>query len=75
MVIIFFDIEVIVHKEVVRQAKQLFPHTTVALYGECLKMCGDFVPNFGDKRTGSCIKAEYRLTLPFSQGNFWPNAT
>jgi hypothetical protein len=30
------------------QAKQSIPHTTVTFYGDCLKMCEDFAPNFGD---------------------------
>jgi hypothetical protein len=34
------------------QAKQSFAHTTVAFYSTCMKMCDDFYPNVGDKRTG-----------------------
>jgi hypothetical protein len=30
------------------QTKQLVPHTTV-FYSDCMKMCEDFTPNFGDK--------------------------
>jgi hypothetical protein len=32
-----------------RKAKQTIPHATVTFYGDCVKMCEDFVPNFGDK--------------------------
>jgi hypothetical protein len=27
----------------------------MTLYGDCVKICEDFLPNFGDKGTGSCI--------------------
>jgi hypothetical protein len=47
------------------QAKQSILHTTVTFYGEWVKMCEDFAPNFGDKRT-SCCMTTHRLTLPFS---------
>jgi hypothetical protein len=30
-------------------------HTNVTFYGDCLKICEDFSPSFGDKRTGCCI--------------------
>jgi hypothetical protein len=48
----------------------LFPHTTVTFYGDCVKMCKDFAPKFGDKRTGCCITTMHHLKLPFSPGNF-----
>jgi hypothetical protein len=32
------------------QAKYSIPHTTVTIYGDCVKMCEDFDPNFGDKK-------------------------
>jgi hypothetical protein len=73
MLIIFFDIKRIVHKELFRpnwQAKQSIPHTTVPFYGDCMKMCEDFNRNFGDK-TGCCIKKMRRFTLNFSPGNFY----
>jgi hypothetical protein len=39
----------------------------VAFYGECVKMCEGFAPNFGDKRVGCCccIKTTHRLTIAF----------
>jgi hypothetical protein len=37
------------------QNKQSLPHTTVAFYSECMKMCEDFPLNIGDKRNGCCI--------------------
>jgi hypothetical protein len=48
--IIFFDI-----KNLSRQAKQSTPHTTVTFYEDCVRMCEDFTPNSGNKRTGCCI--------------------
>jgi hypothetical protein len=55
------------------QANKSILHTTVTFYGDWVKMCPDFVPNFGDKRTGSCITAAHRVTLShffFHQGIF-----
>jgi hypothetical protein len=52
------------------KAKQSIPHATVMFYSDCLKMCQDFAPKFGDKRTGCCIMTMHHLTLPFSPGNF-----
>jgi hypothetical protein len=63
MIIIFFDIKQIVHKEFVLAGQTMF-------YGKCVKMCEDFAPNFGDKRTGCCSMTMHRLTLPFPPGNF-----
>jgi hypothetical protein len=57
------------------QAKQLVLHTTVMFYGDCVKMCQDFAPNFVDKITSYCITTMHNLTLPFSPGNFWPKTT
>jgi hypothetical protein len=58
MLIIFFDIKGIVHKEFVLTG------------GGCVKMCKDFIPNFGGKITGCCIMTTHLLTLPFPPGNF-----
>jgi hypothetical protein len=63
MLIIFFTFT----KNSSWQAKQSIPHTTMTLYGDCVKMCKEFVPKFGDKRTGCCIT---KMQLPFSLGNF-----
>jgi hypothetical protein len=38
-------------------------------YGDYVKMCKDFAPNSGDKKTGCCIRSTHCLTFPFSQGN------
>jgi hypothetical protein len=52
MIIIFF---------VIRPGR---PHTTKTFYGDSVKMCKDFTPNFGDERTGCCITTDH-LTFPF----------
>jgi hypothetical protein len=57
------------------QTKHTIPRTTVTLYGEWVKMCEDFGPNFGNKRTGCYITTTQRLRLLTSPGNFWPKAT
>jgi hypothetical protein len=51
ILIIFFDFKRIVHKDSSWQAKELIPHTSVTFYGNCMKMCEDFCPNFGENRT------------------------
>jgi hypothetical protein len=53
------------------QTKQWISHTTVTFYDDCLKMCEDFAPNFGDKRADCCITTTHCLTLPFSLWNLW----
>jgi hypothetical protein len=47
----------------------------VTSYGDCLKLCEDFAPNVGDKRTGCYITKMHPLTLPFSPGNFLEQIT
>jgi hypothetical protein len=72
ILIIFFDIKRIVHKEfflAVQTVNSVY-YCDVLLH--CVKMCEDFAPNFSYERTGCCITTTHRLTLPFSQGNFWP---
>jgi hypothetical protein len=48
MLTIFFDIEGIVYKEFVLAGQKVNSHTTMTFYGDCVKMCEDFAPNFGD---------------------------
>jgi hypothetical protein len=72
MLLSFFDIKEMFTENSSWQAKRSIPHTTVTFYSDCLKMCEDFTPNFGDKRTGCCILTMHCLTLSFSPGNFWP---
>jgi hypothetical protein len=57
------------------QAKQSVPRTIVMFYGDCMKMCEDFTPNFRDKRTGCCITTMHRLTFSLPPGNFLPRRT
>jgi hypothetical protein len=66
MLIIFFDIKVIVHKEFALAGQTVIS----AYYFDCMKMCEDFTLNSGDKRTGCCIMTMRHFTLPFSPGNF-----
>jgi hypothetical protein len=55
------------------QTKHSIPHTTVTFYGDCMNMCEDFAPNFGDKKTGCCIMTMHCHTLLFSPGIFDQN--
>jgi hypothetical protein len=74
MLVIFFDIREIVLKEFVLAGQTVNSAfcCDVTVYGDCVRMCEDFAPNFRDKGTGCCITT-HRLTLPFSRGNFCPN--
>jgi hypothetical protein len=69
MLINFFEIKGIVHKNSALQAKQSSPHITMTFYGDCVKMCENFARNFGDKRIGCSITITHRLTLTFSREN------
>jgi regulator of replication initiation timing len=46
-----------------------------ALYGDCLKICKEFAPNFGDKRTGCFMMTMHSLALPFPNGEFFTETT
>jgi hypothetical protein len=53
------------------QAKQSIIHTTVTFCGDCVKMCDDFSPNFGDKDW--LLHNNNALShTPLSPGNCWP---
>jgi hypothetical protein len=66
ILIIFIGIKSLFTRNLFWQAKQSISHTTVMFYGNCMKLCDDFAPNFGDKRTGSCIMTAAYLSLPIS---------
>jgi hypothetical protein len=56
------------------------PTVNSAYYSDVLrrqrvKICEDFAPNFGDKRTGCCITTTHRLTFSFPSGNILPKPT
>jgi hypothetical protein len=55
MLVILFVIKGLFTKNSSWQAKQSIPHTFVTVYGDCVKICEDSAPNFGDNRTGCCI--------------------
>jgi hypothetical protein len=71
MLIIFFDIKMTVHKEFILADQKSIPHTTVTFYGDCVKRCEDFAPNFGGRRTGCCVTTANHLTLPFLTMEFF----
>jgi hypothetical protein len=66
MLIIFFVIKGIVLKEFTPAGQRV----NSAFYCDCVKMCEDFAPNFGDKRTGCCIMTTSHLTSPLHQRIF-----
>jgi hypothetical protein len=74
MLIIFFDIWGLFTKNSSWQFKQSAPHTTLMFYSDCVKMCEDFDPNFGDEGTGCCITTTLCLTL-FHHGFFFLSKT
>jgi hypothetical protein len=69
MLIIFFHIKSIIHKEFVLADQTANSAYYCDVYGDCFRMCEDFAPNFGDKRTGHYMTT-HGLTLPLSLGNF-----
>jgi hypothetical protein len=73
MFIIFCDIKGIGHKEFVLEGRTVSSALLMWRYGDCVKTCKDFTPNFGDKRTG--ITTTCCLSLLFSLGSFWPKTT
>jgi hypothetical protein len=70
MLIIFFDIKGIVHKEFVLAGERSYSTYYCDFYGDCMKMCEEFTLNIGDEGTGCCIMTTHCFTLPFSRGNF-----
>jgi hypothetical protein len=68
MLIVFFDIMGIVHKEFVLAGLTFNSACCSTLYGDCVKMCEDFSSNFGEKRNGCCIMITHRRTLALSPG-------
>jgi hypothetical protein len=51
-------------------ASQSVMHTTVTFYGNCMKMCESFAPNFGNKGIDCYLMTTHHLTHPFSPRNF-----
>jgi hypothetical protein len=41
--------------------QQSSPVETVMFYGNCIKMCEGFAPNYGNERTGCCITTTHHL--------------
>jgi hypothetical protein len=51
--------------------KQSILHVTVTFYGDCVKMCEGFAPNFDGKRTGCCITTTHRSHTFFFTREFF----
>jgi hypothetical protein len=51
MLVIFFDIKGIVHKQFVQAGQAVNSAYYWDFHGDWMKMCEDFAPNFGDERT------------------------
>jgi hypothetical protein len=53
-------------QEHAHQAKQSIPHTIVKFYSDCVKICEDIAPNFGDK---NWLFASRQSTVSHSPGS------
>ena len=54
MIITFFDVKGIVHKNLSQQAKLWILGSTAMFCGDCMKTYEDVAPNFGKNRPGCC---------------------
>jgi hypothetical protein len=72
MLIIFFDIKGIVHKEFVLAGQTVSSAYYCDVLGRLIENMPRLRPDlFGDKRTGCCVTTTHRLTLPFPLVNFF----
>ena len=69
MIITSFDIKGIMHKEFV-QARLQIPGSAAKFCGDCVKMCKEIAPNFGENRPGCFTMTTPRFTLPSSPNSF-----
>jgi hypothetical protein len=67
---IFFAIKATVHKEFIL-AVQSVTHTTVTFCSNCVEVCENFAPNFGDKGSSSCITTTHHLSQIFHPEIFY----
>jgi hypothetical protein len=72
MLIVFFHIKRILHKEFVLAGQTVNTAITLTFYGDCMNMWEDFTPKCGDRRTGCCMKTVHHLTLLFFTRDFLP---
>jgi hypothetical protein len=72
MIIIFFNINGIVHKEFVLAGQTVNSSYYCDVLSLLCENVWDFASNYGDKGTGCCITTTYSLKLPCSPDNFWP---
>jgi len=71
MIITFFDIKGIVHKEFIPRGQTVNSGFYAKYCGDCVKKCKDIVPNFGENRPGCFTTTTHRLTLPSPPNSFW----
>jgi hypothetical protein len=56
-----------------QQAKLWILGSTAMFCGDCVKMCEDVAPNFGENRPGCFTITMLLLTRPSSPNSFWQN--
>jgi hypothetical protein len=65
MIITFHNIKGIVQWEFVLAGQIVNSTYYCNILWQCMKMCEDFAPNNGDKRTNYCSMTMHHLTFPF----------
>jgi hypothetical protein len=63
-----YDVKVFAHKELIMADQAATAAYYCDGYGDYVKMCEDFAPNFDDKTTGCYMTTMHSLILPFSSG-------
>jgi hypothetical protein len=59
----------VLHKQFVLEDQTVNSAHFCNVYGDCVKMCEDFAPNFGDKKLAVAFTTTHSLMLPLPPGD------